>query len=202
MTDQNDLNFTNEEKSKEKFREILPTVNYLISTNLNFMKDNDKKIDAKLYLLKNKVNQKIQKFCSEAFNYLNSQGKIIIPNQSIDGVSSDTDTDPDLDDDFSLYDFKFQNINNQDRPLVNQFISCVTEHSKEENSLIGKMNIQQEEINLEFTQCKKTCVFDKVKLAEIQDNDIIMCLNNCLTSVNKKHSLYTNEYLNKLSKFI
>jgi hypothetical protein len=90
MTEQNDLNFTNEEKSKEKFREILPTVNYLISTNLNFMKDNDKKIDAKLYLLKNKVNQKIQKFCSESFNYLNSQGKIIIPNQSIDGVSSDT----------------------------------------------------------------------------------------------------------------
>ena len=188
-----------DEKWKEKFRDILPSVNYLIQNSAKLMKENDKRIDVKLHIMKEKVDKKIKKFCRESFEYLNSKGKII--NKQNNRVAAQND-DTDDDDDFSLFKFQFQNILDDEKKIVNEFISCVTNVNKEEDALIDKMNIQQEEINDDFSNCKKSCIFEKIKLPDITDGEMMICLNNCLNQINIRHNDYTKDYLHKVNKFI
>jgi hypothetical protein len=183
---------------KEKFREILPSVNYLIQNSANLMKENDKRIDSKLFMMMGKVDKNIKKLCRESFEYLDSKGKIINKQNNPTFTAENDDSE----EEFSLFKFQFLNILDEEKKIVNNFISCVTDVYKEEDALIAKMNIQQEEINADFYNCKKSCVFEKVKLPDITDGEIMVCLSNCLNQINIRHNEYTKDYLLNVNKFI
>ena len=181
-------------KNKDEIlKDVLPSANYLIDSNLKIMKENDNIIDKRLNTIKVGLNYKIKLICKNSYEYLINKKLLFEENGQ--------------DEEFSLFSFKFQNIKEdiEIKSNVNEFIECVTKLSEEDNSSIVIMNHKQDQINNAFKLCKKNCLFDKLAEVGVSDkvigeNEIISCLNDCLSHVKSMHQEFTKDYLLILDK--
>lgn len=182
------------ERQWERYKALLPSINYLI--NLHFMRieENETVIDKNLHVLKEKMNLKFKNICKAPYDYLIAK-KLLIENVEEDNKSLN---------DFSLFLFEFINLRTEeDRNKANEFVKCVTQISADANGLIERMNAKHEKIENDVKYCKSNCIFKKIKESNDKDskeNEIFSCLENCLKKVGADHDDYAKEYLDELDK--
>jgi hypothetical protein len=175
-------------ENEAKFKELLPSFNFIFTKYLNLMKNNDMLINKEFKILKENVNKKINIHCKEYFDYLNKFGKL-----------KDVQNDG-----YSLFNFEFININKgNDTDNANKFMKCVADLTADANKYIDEMSDVQAKINYSIRNCKKSCIIDKkekIVQMEIQ-NEVFKCLDECLNKTFDEHNNYTEKYIKSLKYF-
>ena len=177
----------------EKLKSIIPSINYIIDLYQNKIKENDQKINKKLIPLKEKLNIKFKKDCKDSYQYLIKR-KLLLDNIN-DNHCEETENI-----EFSLFSFKFINLNKDDMIYAKLFTSCVEKIANDANKLIEDMNVKQDKISNYFAKCKNKCIYEKIKSQAHEENSIIMCLDKCLKQVGDHHTKYTSDYIENLDK--